>query len=120
MKDEPDFADLRLVRRTIWSWEGVRYAWRYEQSFRSWVWLNCVSSLGALVLDLTSIERALILALGLLTLAAELFNTAIEKAVDHISQERHPLAKAAKDAGSAAVVLTAMSAGVVWLVVLIG
>ncbi len=51
---------------------------------------------------------------------AELFNTAIERAVDHTSTDHHELARQAKDAGSAAVALTAVSAGVAWVVVLLG
>ena len=37
-----------------------------------------------------------------------------------ISRLDHPLSKKAKDVASAAVALTAIAAGVVWLVVLIG
>ena len=110
------FARLRL--RFIWSWNGVRDAWVEQHSFRSWVWANAVSAALAFALPLTGGERALILALGVLVLAAEAFNTAIEYTVDYISTERHPLAGRAKDAGSAGVFLTAIAAGVAWLAVL--
>ncbi|MDJ1015337.1 MAG: diacylglycerol kinase [Paracoccaceae bacterium] len=110
------FARLRL--RFIWSWNGVRDAWVEQHSFRSWVWANAVSAALALALPLTGGERALILALGVLVLAAEAFNTAIEYTVDYISTERHPLAGRAKDAGSAGVFLSAIAAGVAWLAVL--
>lgn len=72
------------------------------------------------LVEMTSGERALILALGLLILAAEVMNTALEEIVDYLSTERHPRAKKAKDCGSAAVALTAIAGGVAWLVVLIG
>ena len=62
---------------------------------------------------------ALILALGVNVLAFELINTAIERAVDYISEKEHPLAKRSKDAGSAGVAVAAIGAGVAWLVVLI-
>lgn len=108
----------RLRWRIVWSWAGCVNTWQTEHSFRSWVWANLVSGGLALLLPLSPAERALILALGLLVLAAELFNTAIERAIDYISQERHPLAGQAKDAGSAAVAVTALAAGVAWVVVL--
>jgi diacylglycerol kinase (ATP) len=38
--------------------------------------------------------------------------------VDYISLDQHELAKQAKDAGSAAVAVTAIAAGVAWVVVL--
>ncbi|MGR3616759.1 MAG: diacylglycerol kinase [Paracoccaceae bacterium] len=110
----------RLKLRTIWSWAGCVNAWKTEHSFRSWVWANGVSAALALYLPLSAGERGLILALGVLVLAAELFNTAIERAVDYISTEQHPLAGQAKDAGSAGVAVTAIAAGVAWTVALIG
>lgn len=110
----------RLKMRFIWSWAGVANAWIHEHSFRSWVWANMVSVAAAFVIPMTSTERALILALGLLILAAELLNTGIERAVDYVSTEEHPLAQQAKDAGSAGVALTAIAAGVAWVVILLG
>ena len=59
--------------------------------------------------------RGLIICLGLLVLAAECFNTAIERVVNHLSPGPHPLAKAAKDAGSAGVAVTTFTAGVAWV-----
>lgn len=109
----------RLKDRIIWSSEGVLHAWREEHSFRSWVWANLVSAMLALWWPLTSGERALILALGILVMAMELVNTAIERVVDYISQEHHPMAKAAKDCGSGAVFLSALAAGAAWVVVLV-
>lgn len=110
----------RLKDRTIWSWAGLAITWREEYSFRVWVWANAISATLALWLPLSSGERALILVLGILVLVAELFNTAIERAVDHTSTEHHPLAGQAKDAASAGVALTAVAAGVAWVVVLVG
>lgn len=109
----------RLKLRTIWSWAGVMFAWRQEHSFRTWVWANLVSGALALGLPLTPGERALILSLGLVVLAFELMNTAIEEVVDYISEEQHPRAKAAKDCGSGAVAVAAIGAGVAWIVILV-
>ena len=43
-------------------------------------------------------------------LTAELINSAVERAVDRISAERHPLSGAAKDMAAGAVLLTAIAA----------
>ena len=110
----------RLVNTATWSWEGWAAAWATEKSLRQWSLINLASAVLAFALDLTAGERALILALGLLVLAAELLNTAIEEVVDYISTERNPHAKKAKDCGSAVVAVTAIAGGVAWLVVLIG
>lgn len=110
----------RFLNRCIWSWQGVAEIWQTEASFRSWVLVNIISAICAVLIDLSGAERALILSLGILILAAELMNSAIERAIDYISADIHPLAKAAKDAGSAAVAVTAVAGGVAWLVILIG
>lgn len=110
----------RLKLRIRWSLNGWNATWRSEHSFRSWVWANAISALLAFVLPLGAGERGLILALGILVLAAELFNTAIEDVVDYISEDHHHLAGRAKDAGSAAVAVTAIAAGVAWVALLVG
>ena len=62
----------------------------------------------------------MILCLGALVLAVECFDTAIERVVNHLSPGQNPLAKAAKDAGSAGVALTAGAARVAWVFTLWG
>ncbi|WP_039017133.1 diacylglycerol kinase [Halocynthiibacter namhaensis] len=109
----------RFKWRCIWSWEGWVNCWQEEQSLKQWLVANAISAPLALWLPLSGGERAAILALGVLVLAAELFNTAIERCVDLITQEKHDLAKQAKDLGSAGVAVTALAAGVAWAVVLI-
>jgi diacylglycerol kinase (ATP) len=109
----------RLKLRVIWSWAGCVDVWRTEHSFRSWVWANILSASFALYLPLGTAERALILALGILILAFELINSAIERVVDDIGTDQRPLAKQAKDAGSAGVAVAAIAAGVVWVIFII-
>ena len=99
---------------------GWRAAWASEQSVRQWTVVNVLSIALAFWLPLTAGERGMILALGLLVLAFELVNTAIEVVVDHVLPDISPVAKKAKDCGSAAVALTALAGGVAWVVILIG
>ncbi|HMO06931.1 MAG TPA: diacylglycerol kinase [Paracoccaceae bacterium] len=114
-------AELRRLRNTcVWSWQGWCAAWASEKSLRQWTLANAISAALALSLDLTGAERAVILGLGLLILAAELMNTAVEETVNYISTAQDPRARKAKDCGSAAVAVTAIAAGVAWLVILIG
>lgn len=114
-------SELRRIGNTaLWSWHGWCAAWATEKSLRQWTIVNVLSAILAFSLHLTAAERALILGFGLLILAAELLNTAIEEAIDYISTDHHPRAKKAKDAGSAMVAVTAIAGGVVWLIILIG
>jgi len=109
----------RLKLRVIWSWAGCADVWRTEHSFRTWVWANIISAGLAVYLPLGTAERALILSLGVLVLAFELINSAIERVVDDIGTDQRPLAKQAKDAGSAGVAVAAIAAGIAWVVIII-
>lgn len=108
------------MERTLWSWQGCVAMWLGEPSFRWWFVLNVCSISLACALPLSPEGRALIMALGVLVLAAEALNTGVEAAVDHTSLERSDLAKFAKDAASAGVALTATATGIAWVVLLIG
>ncbi len=109
----------RLKNTATWSWQGWCSSWRNEKSLRQWTFVNLISILLACLLDLSGGERALIVALGLFILVAELFNTAIEETVDLVSPERDPRAGRAKDAASAAVAVTALAGGLAWLIILL-
>ena len=110
----------RLINAFGYSVDGFKAAYQNEDAFRQEVHLAVVLTPLAFFLGKTSIEKALMVATVLLVLIVELFNSAIEAAVDHTSIERHPLAKRAKDIGSAAVFLALTIVLVVWGLVLLG
>jgi len=72
----------------------------------------------ALMLPVTLVERILLISVVILVLIVEILNTAVEAAIDRQSFEINPLAKRAKDLGSAAVMLSLMLAGGVWASIL--
>jgi diacylglycerol kinase (ATP) len=110
----------RLWNALGYSLQGMASAFRYEGAFRQECLLAVLLIPAALLIPLSGTERALLIASVLLVLIAELLNSAVEAAVDRISLENHPLAKRAKDIGSAAVFLSLINVAVVWLLVLIG
>ncbi|MDA6987305.1 diacylglycerol kinase family protein, partial [Escherichia coli] len=52
-------------------------------------------------------------------IAAELFNTAIERLVDLVSPERHPVAGQVKDIAAGAVLVCAVAAAIIGLIIFI-
>ncbi len=92
----------RFFKSIKYSLDGLRYAYHYEQS----LWLHAFAvivavSLGIIFKIKISEWALLFIALGII-LSLELLNTAIEAAVDLTTTKIHPLAKIAKDCGSAA------------------
>ena len=99
---------------TLTALAGLRAAWQHEDAFRQEVLVAVVAISVALLLPVSIFGKALMIASILLVLIVELLNSALEAAVDHTSMEPHPLAKRAKDIGSAAVLLSIVNAVVVW------
>jgi diacylglycerol kinase (ATP) len=98
-----------------YSISGIRDTWQTETSFRQWFLMMIFSDIAAFFYAPSIFWVAIIIAFGLLILAAELINTAIEAIVDMLQPEFHPLAKKAKDAGSAMTLITFCALIILWL-----
>jgi diacylglycerol kinase (ATP) len=108
----------RVMNATRYSIEGLAAAARHEDAFRQELILAAVLVPLGLWLGADGIERALLVGSVLMVLVVELLNSAVEATVDRVSLEDHRLAKRAKDIGSAAVMLSLVTVGLVWLLVL--
>jgi len=108
----------RIVNAFRYSADGLAAAWHHEDAFRQEMILAAVMVPTALLLPVTLVERILLIGTVVLVLIVEILNTAIEAAIDRQSFEINPLAKRAKDLGSAAVMLSLMLAGGVWISIL--
>jgi len=109
----------RLWAALHYSTAGLRSAFQYEDAFRVEVFLAAILIPLVFFLPVTNLGRALMAGAVLLVMIVELINSAIEATVDRISIERHPLAKRAKDIGSAAVFLALLNVVLVWSLVLL-
>ena len=115
MRNQPRYALLKNARYAL---EGLREVFAQETSFRIEAALSLVVWIGLFFVQMPLIAKAALGLSMLLVLIAELANSAIERVVDLVTQERHPLAKHAKDAGAAMVLLSVVFAAVVWIVTL--
>lgn len=104
----------RVWRATGHSLDGLRAGWG-EAAFRQ----EAVAALGLLPLAFwlgrSWVETALLAGSVLLVMIVELLNTGIEAAIDRVGPEWHELSKKAKDMGSAAVLLSLLLAGGIWV-----
>ncbi len=103
----------------IVSISGLKTAWKGEEAFRQEVCVAAVFIPLAFVLPVSLVLKLLLAGSLFLILVVELLNSAIEAAIDLITEEAHPLAKNAKDLGSAAVLICLIQAAVFWAVVLL-
>ena len=98
---------------------GLRAAARTERNLRIHAGATICVGLCAGWLQVSQTSWAiLVLTIGLV-ICAELFNSAIERLVDLVQPEYHPLAGEVKDVAAAAVVVTAAAAVIVAGVILL-
>ena len=90
----------RILNATGYSMAGFKAAFLNEAAFRQITLLNAILIPMSFFLNVSRVEQALMVAVCLLALIVELFNSAIEAVVDRISLERHELSKNAKDMGA--------------------
>ena len=104
----------RIFQAAVWSWQGLRAAWRHESSFRLEVYLFAVLAPLACWLATTAIELVLLIGSLLLVLSMELLNSAVEAVIERYGAEFHELAGRAKDMGSAAVFVLMLNVLLTW------
>ena len=108
----------RLWRATINSWHGLVAAAQSEQAFREELVALAIGIPLAFYLTADAGKRIALIGTLLVILIVELLNTAIEKLGDRITRDNDPAIKRIKDMGSAAIFLSLLLAGAVWLWVL--
>ncbi len=109
----------RFVNSFKYSLQGLKYAYKYEQSMTIHFFaVVAVVSLG-IWLNISLFEWLVCLILFGLVMATELLNTSIEAVVDLTCPEVHPLAKIAKDTASAAVFVFSIVAAISGLIIFI-
>lgn len=109
---------LRAWRACINSWNGLRFAVRSEQAIREELIALLLALPLAWLIGTTPARRVEMIGIVLLVLVVELLNTAVEKLADRVSTDHDPQIGRVKDMGSAAVGITLLIAGMVWLLAL--
>src|SRR5579871_2350635 len=96
----------KLIAATRYSLQGLKALFHLEFAFRLELIAVIVLTCFILWIDAELISKLVLFSLLMLLLIIEAINSAIEATVNRISEDIHPLAKRAKDMGSAAVFLT--------------
>ena len=118
MKPENNHGIKRVFRATGFSMKGLKAAWVHEAAFRQELMLAIVMLPVALLVDITTLEKLLLIFTLFIVLIVELLNSAIEAVVDRIGDEIHTLSGQAKDIASAAVFMSLALCGITWAVIL--
>lgn len=115
MRNQPKY---NFFKNTKYALDGLCEIYGKESSFRIEIYIIIPLIVVSFFLP-TSLDSHIVLIVSLIfVLFAECVNSAIERCVDLCTRDIHPLAKAAKDAGSAAVFLSIVIAAIVWVLTL--
>ena len=104
----------RLYNAFFFSLDGIKAAWKDEEGFRQVLSIGIVLSILAFFIAQNWVELILLILPCVLSVIVELINSAIENAIDFTSLDIHPLAKKAKDMGSAIQLIACLFVAFVW------
>ena len=100
------------------AYRGLIYAVRTQRNMRFHVVAAAVVLVGSLLLGVSKLELAALVLVIMFVFVTEMFNTALEFAVDLATKEYHPLAKLSKDVSAGAVLVSSVGAVLVGYLVL--
>ncbi|MBS1653946.1 MAG: diacylglycerol kinase family protein [Bacteroidetes bacterium] len=119
MKQASSFSLKERGRSFGFAFAGIIQFFRSEHN----AWLHLVATVivfsAAYFFSITGMQLAALAIVTGFVWVTEIINTAIEKAMDFISTERHPAIKYIKDLSAAAVLLAAISALVTGAIIFI-
>ena len=108
-----------LLRSFGYAFTGIGRTIRDERNMKIHLVFTALVIIGGIVLRISRAEWIVCLILFGLVMGLELVNTAVEAAVDLVTEEKKPLAGKAKDAAAGAVLAAAIAAAVIGLIIFI-
>jgi len=103
----------RILTSFQHAFEGLLTLWKEEPNARIHSLAVIIVILAGIFFEVNKWEWLMLTLMMGLVITAELFNTAIERIMDHVTPEKHPKVKVIKDLSAAAVLVLALTALVV-------
>lgn len=109
----------KQIRSFRYAWQGIKCCVGKEQNLSFHLIAAAAVVIAGFYFGITQTEWLMIILCIGMVIAAELFNTAIEKLVDRVSPERNPIAGQVKDIAAGAVLVCAAAAAIIGLIIFI-
>jgi len=111
MNNKPHYT---LFKNASYALDGLKHALKTETSFKIEVAIAFIFFPLIYWLPFVLIYKLVLIGSYVLIMITELLNSAVENVVDLVTQEIHPLAKAAKDIGATAVLFSVLLHLLLW------
>ena len=109
----------KRIKSFGYAFQGIASLLKKEHN----AWIHCLAivvvTLAGIHFDITRTEWCIVCLCFGMVLAAEGFNTAIERLVDLVSPDFHPIAGDVKDVAAGAVLICAIAAAIIGLIIFI-
>lgn len=117
MTNKPTFNPFKNITYAL---AGMREVLKSEKSFKTQLMVIGLIGLVLPFVPLPTAAKLILFVSTWLVLLAEALNSAIERVVDLVTLEQHPLAGQAKDIGAFAVLIAFVMVAMIWAIVLYG
>ncbi|RAK22431.1 undecaprenol kinase [Anoxybacillus vitaminiphilus] len=107
----------RLLKSFSFAWEGIVFTFKNEKNMKIHCAVALFVCMTAWLFGLSKTEWFIILIAIGVVLSLEMMNTAIERVVDFVAPEFHPLAKIAKDVAAGAVFVFAIISAIIGAII---
>jgi len=107
----------RVLRSSRVSYAAFRHGLRHDVAIKEVCLGAAVLVVLSALLPVTMLEHLVLVLSPMLVVLVEFVNSAIESAVDRISEEQHPLSGLAKDYANVAVVIAVLMLALSWVVI---
>jgi diacylglycerol kinase (ATP) len=109
----PSFSWKARLKSFVYAWEGIVSFFRKEHNAQIHLAATVLVLVLSVTLGVNKWEAIAVVFSVAFVWIAEMFNTAIEKAMDFISVEKHPQIKLIKDIAAGAVLIAAIASVIV-------
>ncbi|WP_412897294.1 diacylglycerol kinase family protein [Bacillus sp. 1P02SD] len=110
---------IRFIKSFSFAFQGLREAFFSERNLQIQLLFSIIVVICGFYFHITRMEWMVILLLIGGMFSIELMNTAVEKVVDLVTSEFHPLAKKAKDIAAGSVLIYAIISVIIGLIIFI-
>lgn len=106
-----------FLKAFTYAWMGIIHGVTRERNVKFHIVAAIIVIAAGWWTRLSQLEWIIITAVIALMIALELMNAAVERVVDLVTQERHPLAKQAKDLAAGSVLVFSIASAIIGLLI---
>ena len=116
MRNQPKY---HILKNTTYALNGLKDLLKNETSFRIELFFSFILIPIIFIIDTSLIYKIIMFITLMGVLIAETINSSIERVVDLVTVEQHPMAGRAKDIGSTIVFLSIILFLVTWIIIIL-